>query len=581
MDTYGRRATGDGRRATGDGRRATGDGRRATGDGRRAVLLAARSAVALYRLLDALPVFAGDDRITRLFTLVPGSDFGVDALSVIDDVGGRTLPWDDACRRTYDLVLTASPKGELSLLRGRHVLLPHGAGFNKSIPGEGSADSASGLDPEYLLPSDDDAPIALHALAHPDQVARLAAATPTAAERAKVVGDPTLERILASLSLRDRYRTALGTGSRTLIVLASTWGPECLLRQRPDLPAELAAHLPCDEYQLALIVHPNERSLLGRYELTERLSPALDAGMVLAGPYEEWGSVLIAADALITDHGSTALYYSAARDRPVVNVHRSGVELIPGSPMDVLLRRIPELGPAEAVKEALKAYRPGTGNAAAQAAFAGQGESLSRLRTEVYTLLGLTPPVRHAPPRLLPSPAAATRTPAAFDVHAAVFAEGVRIDRRPTGIGPPGHHLAVEHGGASEQLARSAGLLYRRPLPPSPTAGEVAWTAAGWAEHALSEYSGCRSAAAVVASGLCVLRVRGDEHTYAVRVEPRSEGGRIIRIDPAAALSAVHTWSSAHHGMPDDEFCLNCVIGDRAFRVLLRPATDEEAGLVI
>ncbi|WSW03698.1 CDP-glycerol glycerophosphotransferase family protein [Streptomyces sp. NBC_01005] len=561
---------------TPDGSRRTSLERKLAGDGRRAVLFAARSAVALYRLLDALPVFTGDDRITRLFTLIPGSDFGVDALSVIDDIGGRTLPWDEACRRTFDLVLTASPKGELTMLRGQHVLLPHGAGFNKSIPGEGSADSASGLDPQYLMPSDD-APTALYALAHPDQVARLADASPEAAARAKVIGDPTLERILASRSLRDRYRAALGTGARTLIALASTWGPECLLRQRPDLPAELAAHLPCDEYQLALIVHPNEWSLLGGYELTERLAPALDAGMVLAGPYQEWASVLIAADALITDHGSTALYYSAASDRPVVNVHR-GVELIPGSPMDVLLRQVPRLGPAEAVRDALEAYRPGPGRAAAQAGFAAQGESLSRLRTEVYALLGLTPPAHRAPPRPLPSPAAATRTPAAFDVHAAISDHGVRVDRRPAGIGLPGHHLAVEYGATGEHLVRSAGLLYCRPLPPSPAAGEMVWTAAGWAQHALSEYAGCRSAAAIVASGLCVLKVRGDEGTYAVCVEPRSEGGRIVRIDPAAALSAVHTWSSAHRGLPGDEFGLDCVIGDRTFRVLVRPATDEEAG---
>ncbi|WP_406386875.1 translation initiation factor 2 [Streptomyces sp. NBC_01618] len=535
----------------------------------------------MYRLLDALPVLAGDDRVTRLFTLVPGSDFGVDALSVIDAVGGRTLPWDEACRRTYDLILTASPKGELSLLRGNRVLLPHGAGFNKSIPGEGSADSASGLDPEYLLRARDAAPPALHALAHPDQVARLAAVSPRAAERAKVVGDPTLERVLASLPLRDRYRAALGTGPRKLLVLASTWGPECLLRRRPGLPAELAAHLPYDEYQLALIVHPNERSLLGRYELTERLAPALDAGLVLAAPYEEWASVLIAADALITDHGSTALYYCAALDRPVVSVHQGGVELIPGSPMDVLLRHIPELGPATAVGKALEAYRPGSGHAAARAAFAGRGEALGRLRTEVYALLGLAPPAACAPPRLLPSPAAATRTPAAFDVHAEIAADGVRIDRRPAGIGPPGHHLAVEHGAAGEQLTRSAGLLYCRPLPRTSAPQDAAWTAAGWTRHALSAYPGCRSAVAIPASGLCVLRVRGDERAYAVCVEPRSEDGRIVSTDPAAAVSAVHAWLSAHRGMPRDLVRPTCYIGDRAFRVLLRPATDDEAEQVL
>ncbi|MFB7915666.1 translation initiation factor 2 [Streptomyces sp. NPDC056061] len=551
------------------------------GDGRRTVLLAARSAVALYRLLDTLPVFSGDDRITRLFTLVPGSDFGVDALSVIDAVGGRTVPWDEACRQRHDLVLAASPKGELSLLRGAHVLLPHGAGFNKSIPGEGSADSASGLDPQYLLSAHGDAPAALHALAHRTQIARLAATSPRAAARAKVVGDPTLERVLASLPLRDRYRTALGTGPRTLLVLASTWGPESLLRQRPGLPLELSTQLPHDEYQLALIVHPNERSLLGSHELAERLAPALDAGLVLAGPYEEWAAVLVAADALVTDHGSTALYYAAAGDRPVVSVHHDGVELIPGSPMDALLRRVPQLGPAAAVREALAAYPPGSGPAAARAAFDERGEALSRLRTEVYALLGLTPPSFDAPPRVLPSPAAPARRPVAFDVHAEVSGSWVRIDRRPAGLGPPGHHLAVEHGAAREQLSRSAGLLYCRVLSPVPVGPAAGWTASGWIRHALSAYPGCRTAAAVLLSGLSVLGARGDARTHAVLVEPREEGGRVMRADPAAALSAVHAWLSGRRALPEGEVRLACRIGDRSFSVLVRPATDEEAGQTI
>jgi hypothetical protein len=542
------------------------------------VLLAARSAVALYRLLDVLPVLSGDDRITRLFALVPGSDFGVDALSVIDTVGGRTVPWSEACDRAYDLIISASPKGELSLLRGKHVLLPHGAGFNKAIPEEGSADSASGLDPAYLRRADDAAPIALHALAHPGQLARLTALDSQAARRAKVIGDPTLDRVLASYPLRDGYRAALGTGPRKLLALVSTWGPESLIRQHPDLPTQLAAHLPHDEYQLALIVHPNERSLLGTYELTERLAPALDAGMILAEPREEWASVLIAADALVTDHGSAALYYAAAQDRPVVSVPRAGgTELIPGSPMDVLLCQVPELGAAEAVEDALKAYRPGLGLAAARAAFAYEGSALSRLRTELYDLLGLTPPTLDSSLRLLPSPTPATRVPAAFDVHAEITADEARIARHPVGIGTPGHHLAVEHGAASERLARSAGLLYRRPPPASLGAASMAWVADGWTQHVLSEHPACRSAAAVLPSGMCLLRVRGHEQPYTVQVEPRREGGRIATIDPAAALSAVHAWLITHRENPAALTRLTCLIGERAFRVLLRPATAAEA----
>ncbi|MEU1150253.1 translation initiation factor 2 [Streptomyces sp. NPDC005863] len=586
------------------------------------MLLAARSAVALYRLLDVAPVFAGDDRITRLFTLIPGSDFGVDVLSAIETIGGRTLPWSEACDRSFDLVVTASPKGDLSLLRGPHVLLPHGAGFNKALPDEGSADSASGLDPAYLLradtatptaptaPSDPPmptapaAPTALHALAHPDQLARLSSVAPRATRTAKVIGDPTLDRLLASLPLRDRYRAALRTGDRKLIALVSTWGQESLLRRHPDLPARLAAQLPHDEYQLALIVHPNERSLLGRYELAELLAPALDAGMILAGAHEEWASVLIAADALVTDHGSAALYYAAAQDRPIVGVGRGGSELIPGSPMDVLLRRIPQLGPGDAdadalpeelagapaeelteeLTEALKAYRPGTGHAAAQAAFAHQGAALSRLRTELYVLLGLSPPPFDTPARPLPPPTPATRAPAAFDVAAEVTPEGVRIARRPLGTGTPGHHLAAEHGAASEALTRSAGVLYRRPVPysatpaspgpPAPT--DLLWSSAGWTRHTLSEYPGCRMAAIVRPSGPCLLTVRGHTQSYVLQVEPHREGGRIAHLDPAVAVSAAHAWLTAHRARPTAPTRFTCLVGDRSFAVRLDPATDEE-----
>ncbi|MFG2652073.1 translation initiation factor 2 [Streptomyces sp. NPDC048436] len=524
-----------------------------------------------------IPTLSGDDRITRLFTLLPGSDFGADALSVIEAVGGRTVPWSEAQEHTFDLVIAASPKGELGQLRGAHVLLPHGAGFNKSIPYEGSADSASGLDPTYLRRSDDATPIALHVLAHSDQIARLTAVAPQAARNAKVIGDPTVERVLASRSRRDLYRAALGTGSRTLLALTSTWGPESLIRRRPGLPAQLAAQLPQDEYQLALIVHPNEWSRLGSYEMTQRLEPALAAGMLLPRPRDEWASVLIAADALVTDHGSTALYYAAAGDRPVISACRGGDELIHGSPMDVLLNGIPELGPAEETEDALRAYRPGLAHAAARAAFSHQGDALRRLRAELYSLLDLAPPAFHSPGRPLPPPAPPARAPSAFDVHAEFTAEGIHITRHPAGMGTPGHHLAVEYGMAGEQLARSAGLLYRRPLGHPVQGADLAWTFDGWARHTLSEYPGCRTVAAILAPGRCLLRVRGHDRPYAVEVDPLPENGRNAHVDPATATSAVHAWLSSHEVRSAAEAALlTCVIGERALPVRLRPATAEE-----
>ncbi|MGW0683795.1 translation initiation factor 2 [Streptomyces sp. NPDC002754] len=546
------------------------------------MLLAARSAVALYRLLDVLPALAGDDRVTRCFTLVPGSDFGADALAAIERVGARTVPWSEACSRAYDLVIAASPKGDLGRLRGPHVLLPHGAGFNKTIPYEGSADSASGLDPVYLSRPEGSAPVALHALAHPDQLTRLTKVAPQAARSAKVVGDPTLERVLASRTHRDHYRAALGTGPRTLVALASTWGPESLIQRHPGLPARLAAQLPYDEYQLALIVHPNEWSRLGAFELRQRLEPALAAGMLLPQPHDEWASVLVAADALVTDHGSAALYYAAAEDRPVVATCRGGDELLPGSPMDVLLGGVPELGPSEDLPKALRAYRPGCAAEAARAAFTHQHGALRRLRDELYTLLDLTPPALHSPTAApLPLPGPPSRTPSAFDVHAEFTETGVVIARHPAGAGSPGHHLAVEHGAASEQLVRSAGLLYRQAQAGPADAATLGRTFDGWAQQALSEWPGCRTAATILPTRGCLLRVRGHARPYVLEAEPfvHDEDGLVARVDPAAAVSAAHAWltRTTTTATPATATTLTCVIGERAFPVRLRPATSAEA----
>ncbi|MER6563386.1 translation initiation factor 2 [Streptomyces sp. NPDC001027] len=573
-------ATGDGRRATGDGRRATGDGRRATGDGRD-VLFAARSASALYRLLDVLPVFAGDDRVSRSYALVPGSDFGIDALSSVERAGARTVSWDEASRRSYDLVLAASPKGDIGLLRGPRVLLPHGAGFGKSVPEEGSGvATASGLDPMYLL-SGDRALASVHALAHPSQVTRLAAASEQAAARARVVGDPTLERMLASRSLRERYRAALGTGARKLVVLTSTWGPESLLRRRPFLAADLLASLAYDAYQVALVVHPNERARTGAFDLSEQLSPALDAGLVLAGAYEEWASVLVAADVVITDHGSTGVY-AAALGCPLVGAYDGGGELIPGTPMAEFLAQGPRLRGADsgALEEALASSDPGAVRALAQSSFAEQGHALKLLREEVYRLLDLVPPAAPVDARVLPAPLPAQRVPAAFAVRARVEGLQVAVERLPAHTSRTAHHLAAAYGWAGERHLQSAALLYRNAGQPAVGSHSMFWTAAGWTAGVLEDYPGCRTAAVIVSPSLCLVRRRTGA-LLAVRIAPCQDDGRVTYADPAAVLSAVHAWLGNLTGPAPLSGAVTCSVAGVLFRAEISAATGAQAAVVL
>ncbi|WP_233580456.1 translation initiation factor 2 [Streptomyces triticirhizae] len=549
---------------------ATADNRRTA----RTVLFAARSATALHRLLDVLPVFAGDDRIARRFTLVPGSEFDAEALVAVERAGGRTVPWGRANADRFDLIVAASPKGELSSLKGTLALLPHGAGFGKTLPDEGTEGAPSGLDPAFLLAGGATV-AARHLLAHPEQVTRLAEASPQAAARAVVVGDPTLERLLASVGHRDRYRAALGTGARRLVVLASTWGTESLLAQRPRLATELLGSLPCDGYQLALVAHPNERSKLGSFDLEQWLGPALRAGLLAPGPHAEWATLLVAADAVVTDHGSTALY-AAALGRRVIAAYDGGRELIPGSPMAHLLAASPRLTAAEELPALLSAPVPPGVGAAADAAFARRGRALALLREELYGLLELAPVGPPPEPEPLPVLAEPPRVPAAFAVNATVAGERVTVERHPPWREAPARFLAAEQGVAGERHAQSAGLLYRH-VERSGAAHRVAWTAAGWIDTALDDHPGCATAGVVLSPDRVVLRARGGP-SLALELGPLATGGRLIHTDPVAALCAAHARLLQR---PDGVGAFTAVVGGRPFPVVLRRATAEEAGRAV
>ncbi|WP_116212754.1 translation initiation factor 2 [Streptomyces olivoreticuli] len=532
------------------------------------MLIAVRSAGALHRLLDVLPVFDGDKRITVRFTLVPGSAFDVDALAALERSGARTVAWEQARAREHDLILTASPKGALRVLSGPRVVMPHGAGFNKSLRDEGSPHLPSGLDPHYLL-ADGEPWADLHALAHGEQVDRLAEHCPAAAARASVVGDPTLDRLLDSLTHRESYRSALGTGERRLIVLTSTWGPESLFARRPELPRELLGRLPHDACQLGLVLHPNEYSRTGPFDLARQLAPALAAGLILARPHEEWAALLVAADAVVTDHGSTALY-AAALGRPVVGAYDGGSELIPGSPMADMLAQAPRLAEAADLPDALRAAEAHDTRPFAAAAFARQGQSLRRLRNELYRLLGLRPPAVPVAPHPLPRPATAPRRPAAFAVRAHVLGHRIGVERFPPDTSEAVHHLAAEHPEADTRHSQSASVLWRRARTAAPAPHSSTWTAAGWTARMLDEAPMCRTAAAILTPERCLVRHRS-AGLLSVRVEPCRTTGRVLRADPAAVVSAVHSWlyETPRWAPP---VTLVCDTGPLTVRVRLTPA---------
>lgn len=320
-------------------------------------------------------------------------------------------------------------------------LVPHGAGHGKSMAAGGVA--GSGLAGEQLL-HEGSVVLAAIGLAHPADALRLARQCPPAAAFARIVGDPCWDRLAASRHRRAAYREAFGLGRARLVVLSSTWGPASLFARHHDLPARLTAELPWDDFRVALVLHPAVWGRHGRDNIERWLRPALDRGLLLLDPDEEWRAALVAADAVIGDHGSVALY-AAAAGVPVAMAAFGWAEVDPESAIAALGRTRPRFDVGRPLEEQVaRLVEDGVGFGArganpdggvadlADRVFAHQGESLARISEVVYELLDLPAPARRLEPLAVPIP----RRPApALDAwwfcHAQVGDGGITVTRRP------------------------------------------------------------------------------------------------------------------------------------------------------
>jgi hypothetical protein len=161
--------------------------------GCRSVLVVVPFVVSGARLMDVLPLLEADHRLMTVFTVAPAAN-GANchgAEEFIRGAGGLVIPWEQAVQTEFDLILAASHVG-VAQLRGRIVLLPHGAG---ALPGLRAARSAgAGALPAHtlsrevltcrgrLLPS-------VLALTHDAELAELHDSCPEALPAAVVAGD--------------------------------------------------------------------------------------------------------------------------------------------------------------------------------------------------------------------------------------------------------------------------------------------------------------------------------------------------------------------------------------------------------
>lgn len=481
----------------------------------RTVLVVARTVTSTARLLEAMRFFRGDFRVKAVFTVNDTSPYSAGAHRVLAASGVEEIvPWDRVGDLDYALALSASENIDFAHLRGKSVVLPHGVGFNKWVPDPSTGGTRlAGLPPADALRS---GRVRL-VVSHPSQERQLRAVCPEVAGNIAVTGDPTYDQLLASLPLRDRYRRKLGIDRRKLVLLSSTWRSESSLGAWPTLPLDMLASLPCDEYRVALIMHPNIWSWYGTQVVHNWLSQALDAGLILIPPERGWHAALVAADVVVGDHGSVSLY-SAALGKPLI-LAAFGSEHVSGSPIEELGLTADHLDPSmdlrQQVDHVLAHHSADRFSSLADQVFAHVGHAEGRLRDLLYSEMNLVPPPGE-PPLLRPADVDATPQPVTAYDTVTEFSDPnqLTIRRFPTsatrhdlvtgpGSPPPSEprHLAVDEDERNLHRPHQASVFVRR-VPTSCQDAHV------WTARALEALPGARVVAAATANG-CFAKIRG------------------------------------------------------------------------
>jgi hypothetical protein len=397
----------------------TADQHWATRLGGKSVLVLVPHIEAGTRLFDLLPLLEADHRVQAVFSVPEPWESWPATHEFLTTQGGVVLPWAQARRGCYDLVLAASTRG-IDEVTGPKLLIPHGGGFGQYRPWHPPDTTARewrplvGLDADQLMREGQLRADAI-ALVHDRERDLLEQTCPRALPAAVVTGDIALDRLTASLPHRQHYRRALGVGDEhRLVVVTSTWSGRSAFGRHPDLFERVLAGLPRERYRVVAALHPQIWSHHSVWQVRSWLADSLRQGLLLLPPDEGWRATLVAADYLLGDYGSVT-GYAASAGVPVLLAGNDDTPLLPGTPTATLARLAPRWRPGQplvAQLHAAAAARDATElpRVMSKLLTSRPGVSAAVLRHTMYRLLGLTEPPRpaHAAPVPLPSPIATT-----------------------------------------------------------------------------------------------------------------------------------------------------------------------------
>lgn len=382
-----------------------------TRTGCKTVLVTVHTVTTGQRLADVVRLVESDLRIQVVFTAAPDV-FSNGVSDFLRDLGGVVISWDQATRVQFDLALAAA-YGSVHQLHAPLIVVPHGAGYNKlavrrQYGGAAVSRGVYGLDPQNIVQGGSVVPTAI-VLSHKADLALLGRQCPEALPVAVIAGDPCYDRILASHSRRAAYRRALRVSdAQKLVVIVSTWGSRSLFGQAMGLLDNMLAELSPAEYRIVALMHPNVWFGHGPRQVRAWLTDAVDRGLRLVPPSSDWLGTLIAADLIVGDHGSVAVYGAAAKV-PVILAGFPADDVYPASASALLASSAPRLRAdlpiAPQLADAQLGYQTSLSDLVAARLSSEPGRFNQNMRRLVYRVLGLSQPatIPVMPPADLPA----------------------------------------------------------------------------------------------------------------------------------------------------------------------------------
>ncbi|NUS12820.1 MAG: hypothetical protein HOY69_15695 [Streptomyces sp.] len=370
--------------------------------GRKRVLVLAHTEVYGRRLQDLLALMESDLRVEVTFT-VPPHAFNGGVGRFLGGIGAEVMPWAEAVRTEFDLALAAGSKG-MEQVRAPVVRVSHGGGhlsLTRAVRGGTTPREPAGITGRgHLMWEGAVVPRAV-ALPHRDDLRALRRWCPEALPVAEVVGDPTYDRIAASLPFREEYRAAIGVEPGQRLVLATTtWGQRSQFNHLDGLLPRLLTELPRKHFRTMLLIHPNVLAFHGRYQVRSWLADCRRAGVLVISPEADWRALLVAADHVVGDFSSVSLY-ATMTGATVLLARYPYADANPASPGVDLALAAPALSPtrplADQLAYAAAEYPGGQYRRIARRISSEPGRFGLRMRALLYRLLGLGQPA-YPPP---------------------------------------------------------------------------------------------------------------------------------------------------------------------------------------